>query len=135
MEPIALAPKHEVVPTGVVEDVAVVGCEAFELTEADAAAALPSQPACILERLPARAAVPGGRAAGPRAALPHRLEWFCFPEGDVAPEWSRRRPPDRRHCFTLHDAEFRPLRGVAPTGAAILRRVATSYGRAGARRC
>ena len=102
----------EPVPAGIIEDAVVVGCAAFR---EDAGAEPARRPAEILERLPDRAPVNGGIAGGPRPPLPNRLEWFCFPDGDVAPVLRRRRPPDSVHWFTLHDERTRPLRGCVLT--------------------
>ena len=103
----------EPVPAGIIEDAVVVGCAAFR---EDANTNPPARrPAEILERLPNRAPVNGGIDGGPRPPLPNRLEWFCFPDGDVAPVRRRRRPPDSVHWFTLHDERTRPLRGCVLT--------------------
>ena len=73
----------EPVPAGIIEDAVVVGCAAFrEDADTDPPARRPAE---ILERLPNRAPVNGGIEGGPRPPLPNRLEWFCFPDGDVAP--------------------------------------------------
>ena len=103
----------EPVPAGIIEDAVVVGCAAFrEASNEDPPARRPAE---ILERLPNRAPVNGGIEGGQRPPLPNRLEWFCFPDGDVAPVRRRRRPPDSVHWFTLHDERTRPLRGCVLT--------------------
>ena len=100
----------EPVPSGVIEDAVIVGCRAFREDSQTPA----RRPVEVLERLPGRASVNGGRDGGPRPQLPNRLEWFCFPEGDVLPVRQRRRPPEGVHWFTLHDDAV-PLRGCALT--------------------
>ncbi|KAJ8604879.1 hypothetical protein CTAYLR_010415 [Chrysophaeum taylorii] len=132
------------VPSGLVDDVLVVGAEAFSVSEEEilqAAAAgkgvtRPSKwsevatplqrAAVVLERLaPASkegrgcltdggSLVAAAAEVAERPEPPQRVEWFCFPSGVVDAAWKPRRPATRSHVFALF-SEGAPLRGIVLT--------------------
>ncbi|KAK7236808.1 calcium ion transmembrane transporter [Aureococcus anophagefferens] len=111
------------VQVGLIDDAVVVGAAPFDVEESVADVGpwlrrpIIAREAVVLERLPATPRR-GGRP-GPRPEPPNRVEWFCFPEGEVVLKWRKKRPPSRCHAFALH-AEGPPVRGVAlvaPRGA------------------
>ena len=103
------------VQVGLIDDAVVVGAAPFDVEESVADVGpwlrrpIVAREAVVLERLPATARR-GGRP-GARPEPPNRVEWFCFPEGEVVLKWRRERPPSRCHAFALH-AEGPPVRGV-----------------------
>lgn len=105
------------VPSGLVDDVLVVGAEAFRVLEADVKNL--DVEATLLERLPGpscegRGCLDGSQEATPRAEPPSRVEWFCFPSGRVECKLQTERPSARSHVFALF-ADGAPLRGVVLT--------------------
>ena len=103
------------VQVGLIDDAVVVGAAPFDVEESVADVGpwlrrpIIAREAVVLERLPATPRR-GGRP-GPRPEPPNRVEWFCFPEGEVVLKWRKERPPSRCHAFALH-AEGPPVRGV-----------------------
>ncbi|KAH8059121.1 Rab guanyl-nucleotide exchange factor [Aureococcus anophagefferens] len=109
------------VQVGLIDDAVVVGAAPFDVEESVADVGpwlrrpIIAREAVVLERLPATPRR-GGRP-GPRPEPPNRVEWFCFPEGEVVLKWRKKRPPSRCHAFALH-AEGPP--GLATALACVL---------------
>ncbi|KAH8072910.1 Rab guanyl-nucleotide exchange factor [Aureococcus anophagefferens] len=109
------------VQVGLIDDAVVVGAAPFDVEESVADVGpwlrrpIIAREAVVLERLPATPRR-GGRP-GPRPEPPNRVEWFCFPEGEVVLKWRKKRPPSRCHAFALHAEARRCAASCSSRGA------------------